>query len=357
MFVYIGTYSRGGSKGIYVYRMDTVTGTLTFTGQTAQTDNPSYLALDPRGRHLYAVNEVGTLGGKPGGGVSAFAVNPETGGLTFLNQQLTHGSAPCHVSVDATDRLITVANYGGGSIAALPIQEDGSLGEATTVIQHEGSSVNPQRQKEPHAHSCTIDASNRFALAADLGLDKVFVYRVSPADGKLTPNDFPFVKVHPGAGPRHLAFHPSNRYAYVINELDATVTAFTYDMAKGLLQEMQSLSTLPADFNGPKSGAAIHVAPSGRFLYASNRGHDSLAVFSIDPATGRLTAIGHQPAQGRTPRDFALDPSGRFMLVANQDSSNVVAFRVDADTGQLSPTGQVLEIPFPVCVKFLQLGQ
>lgn len=353
MLVYIGTYSRGGSKGIYVYRMDTETGELTFTGQTAETSNPSYLALHPNGRFLYAANEVDKVGDKPGGGVSAFALNPETGALTFLNRQASQGASPCHVSIDATGHLLTVANYSSGNVAALPIQEDGSLGAATSFQQHEGSSVNPSRQKEPHAHSCTIAAGNRFAFAADLGTDKIYSYRLNIANGQLTPNNPPFVSVHPGAGPRHFAFHPSNRYGYVMNEIDSTVTAFDYDADKGILRELQSLSSLPLDYKGDSTGADIHIAPSGRFLYTSNRGHDSIAIFSIDAATGRLTPVGHEPTQGHTPRNFALDPTGAFLVAANQDSSNLVVFRVDAATGKLTPTGQTVTVPFPVCVKFL----
>ncbi|MDQ3815148.1 MAG: lactonase family protein [Armatimonadota bacterium] len=352
MFVYIGTYSKGGSKGIYVYRMDATTGELTFTGQTAETQNPSFVVVHPTGRYLYAVSEVGKTNGKPGGAVSAFVIDPETGGLTLLNQQASQGTSPCHLSVDATGQLLTVANYSSGTVAALPVQEDGKLGEATSVKQHEGSSVNPQRQKEPHAHSCTIDAANRFAFAADLGVDKVFIYRVDPEKGELTPNDVPFVQVHPGAGPRHFDFHPSNRYGYVINEIDSTITAFDYNAEKGTLSEIQSISTLPADFSGKNSCADIHVHPSGKFLYGSNRGHDSIAIFSIDEATGRLTLVGHESTQGRTPRNFGLDPTGKFLVAANQDTNNIVAFRIDQETGRLTPTGQTIEVPAPVCVKF-----
>jgi len=349
MFVYIGTYSKGGSKGIYVYRLDGKTGQLTDTGQTAEAQNPSFVELHPNGRFLYAVSE----GGKSGA-VSAFAINAETGGLTFLNQQSSHGTSPCHLSVDATGKLLTVANYSSGTVAALPVQDDGKLGEATSVKKHEGSSVNPQRQKEPHAHSCTIDAANRFAFAADLGLDKILVYRLDVEKGELTPNEVPFAAVHPGAGPRHFAFHPSNRYGYVINEIDSTITAFTYDAEEGALNEIHSLSTLPADYSGKNSCADIHIDPAGKFLYGSNRGHDSIVIYSIDEATGRLTLVGHESTQGRTPRNFGLDPTGSFLLAANQDTNNVVVFRVDQKTGRLTPTGQSIEVPSPVCVKFLQ---
>jgi 6-phosphogluconolactonase len=333
--------------------MNPATGELTFTGQTADLQNPSYVTLHPSGRYLYAVSEVDKSGDQQGGTVSAFKIDPDTGGLTLINQQLSHGSAPCHVSVDATGHLLTVANYSSGTVAALPVRDNGSLGEATSVEQHVGSSVNPQRQKEPHAHSCTIDAANKFAFAADLGLDKVYVYKLDVLAGKLIPNEVPFVRTHPGAGPRHFAFHPNNRYGYVINEIDSTITSFTYDADKGALNEIQSISTLPADFKGASSCADIHIAPSGKFLYGSNRGHDSIAIFAIDEATGKLTLVAHQSTLGKTPRNFALDPSGKFLVAANQDTSNAVVFNVDQQTGRLTPSGHEIQVPFPVCVKFL----
>ncbi|MDF2441411.1 MAG: 6-phosphogluconolactonase [Abditibacteriota bacterium] len=352
MFVYIGTYSKGGSKGIYVYRLDSTSGRLSDTGQTADAKNPSFVAVHPSGRYLYSVSEVGDVDGKPGGGVSSYAIDAQTGGLTLLNQQSSRGSGPCHVAVDATGRLLTVANYGGGSIASLPIKADGSLDEAASFFQHTGSSVNPQRQKEPHAHSVTMDPANRFAFACDLGLDKILIHRLDAPKGQLIPNDVPFATVHPGAGPRHFAFHPSSRFGYVINELDSTVSAMSYDAERGELREIQSISTLPAGFTGNSSCADIQIAPSGRFLYGSNRGHDSIVIYLIDETTGRLTLVGHQPTQGRTPRNFAIDPSGHFLLAANQDSNNIVVFRIDTETGGLTPTGQTIEVPAPVCVKF-----
>lgn len=352
MIVYIGTYSKGGSKGIYVYELDATSGGLRDTGQTAEAKNPSFVTLHPSGRYLYAVSEVGDVRGKPGGGISAFAIDEKSGGLTLLNQQSSKGGGPCHLAVDASGRLLTVANYGGGSIASLPIGEDGRLGEAASFFQHTGSGANPQRQKAPHAHSVTMDAGNRFAFACDLGLDKIFIHRLDGAKGQLIPNDVPFASVHPGAGPRHFAFHPSNRFGYVINELDSTITAFAYDSQRGELKEIQSLSTLPEGFNGKNSTADIHVHPYGKYLYGSNRGHDSIAIYSIDDATGRLTLVGHQSTQGRTPRNFAIDPTGAFLLAANQESNTIVIFRIDAKTGGLTPTGQTVDVPAPVCVKF-----
>jgi 6-phosphogluconolactonase len=246
-----------------------------------------------------------------------------------------------------------VANYGGGSVACLPIGEDGRLGDATAFIQHKGSSVNPQRQREPHAHSINLDAANRFAFVADLGLDKVLVYRFDPSAGTLEPNDPPAAVIASGSGPRHFAFHPSGRFAYVINELNSTVTAFAYDAERGTLQTLQTVTTLPEGFDGKSFPAEVQVHPSGKFLYGSNRGHDSIACFAIDAATGRLTPIGHEPTQGKNPRNFGIDPTGAYLLAANQDGDNVVAFRIDPATGKLSPTGQSIRVPMPVCVKFM----
>ena len=348
--VYIGTYSKANSKGIYVYELDS-SGQLRDTGQTAQAQNPSYLALHPSGQFLYAVSEVAHSDGEPGGGVSAFAIDASTGGLSFLSQQSSRGEGPCHVAVDPGGHVVTVANYGGGNIASLPIQADGRLGPATAFFQHQGSSVNAQRQSEPHAHSVAIDAQGRFALACDLGLDKILVYAVDGSRARLAPQVLA-ASARPGAGPRHFAFHPSNRFGYSINELDSTVSAFAYQPERGELSEIQTLSALPEDFAGSSSGAAIHISPDGQFLYASNRGHDSLAMFSINASTGLLSLLGHEPTQGQTPRGFAINPTGAFLLAANQDSDSIVVFRIDQQTGRLAPTGQSVQVPSPVCVKF-----
>ena len=353
MLVYVGTYTGSGSKGIYVCRMDTATGSLTPTGDVAETKNPSFLAIHPNGRSLYAVSEIADYGRKPTGGVSAFAIDRRTGGLTPLNQRASHGRGPCHVSVDATGKSVLVANYGSGSLAVLPIAGDGRLEEASDTVQHEGGSVNASRQKGPHAHSITLDPANRFAFAADLGIDKVMIYRLDASRGKLTPGDPPWAKVAPGAGPRHFAFHPSAKYAYVINELDSTMTAFAYNASTGALTEIETLSTLPADWQGKNSCADVHVHPNGKFLYGSNRGHDSIAIYAIDPATGRITPRGHTSTRGKAPRNFNIDPTGTFLLAANQDTDNIVTFRIDAQSGSLSFTGQELELPKPVCIRFL----
>lgn len=353
---YIGTYTRGKSEGIYVYRLDPSTGALTLSSKTADVKDPSFLAIHPQKRYLYSVNELGVVDGKPAGGVSAFAIDPKTGALTLLNQQPSHGAAPCHLSVDATGKWVIVANYTSGSASIFPIQADGRLGEASDVVQHQGSSVNPRRQTGPHAHSVTIDPANRYAFVADLGLDKVMIYRLNLSQGKLIPGEQPWVRTHPGAGPRHFAFHPNARCAYVINELDSTMTAFIYDASQGRLTEIQHLSTLPEGFSGTTHCADVHVHPSGKFVYGSNRGHDSIAIFAIDQATGKLTPIGHELTQGKIPRNFGLDPTGTFLLAANQDSDTVVTFRIDQGTGKLTATGHVAEAPTPVCVKFLQMS-
>jgi 6-phosphogluconolactonase len=259
--------------------------------------------------------------------------------------------------VDKEGKNVLVANYGGGSVAALPIQADGRLREASSFIQHKGSSVNPKRQEGPHAHSINLDTANRFACAADLGLDQVLVYQFDATKGTLTPHTPPFAAVAPGAGPRHFAFHPSGRYAYVINEMNSTVTAFTYDAQQGTLKELHTLSTLPAGFKGNNSTAEVQVHPSGKFLYGSNRGHDSIAIFTIDQDTGRLTAAGHELTQGRTPRNFGIDPTGSYLLAANQATDTIVVFRIDPQTGNLKATGQTVSMPTPVCVKFVPIGR
>ena len=291
--------------------------------------------------------------GKPGGGVSAFFIAPETGALTLLNQRPSHGTSPCHVSVDNTGKFVLVANYGSGSVSVYPIQDNGQLGEATDFIQHEASDIEPERRKAPHAHSIIPDPANRHAVAPDLGLDRIMIYRLDLVLGKLKPNEEPWVQIKAGAGPRHFVFHPSRRYAYVINELDNTVIAFTYDEAHGILREMQTVTTLPEDFAGTSYCADVHITPSGKFLYGSNRGHDSIVIFAIHEGTGELTYVGHEPTQGKNPRNFAIDPTGTFLLAANQDTDTIVTFRLDRQTGELVSTGHVTEVPTPVCVKIM----
>jgi len=350
-FVYLGTYTSGQStsKGIYVARFDTATGALSAPELAAEARNPSFLALHPNGRFLYAVGE---LGGAQGGALSAYAIEAGTGRLKPINQVSSRGSSPCHLAVDKTGRYVIVVNYGSGSVAAYALKEDGSLGESTAFIQHAGSSVNPKRQQGPHAHSVNISPDNRFAVVADLGLDQVLVYRFDASKGSLEANQPPYAKVAPGSGPRHFAFHPTGRYAYVINELASTVTAFRWDARQGALTEIQTISTLPAEFKGENYTAEVVVHPNGRFLYGSNRGHDSIAVFAIDKQ-GKLALVEVAPSGGQMPRNFALAPGGQWLLAANQRSNNVVVFRVDAGTGRLKPSGTEIKVGAPVCVRFL----
>ena len=349
--VYAGTYTKGASNGIYAYRFQTTTGKLTLLG-TTDSVNPSFLIDDASHRFLYAVNEDNN-GSQPGNAVSAFSMNTKTGKLTLLNQVPSRGEWPCHLALDKTGRWLAVANYGSGSMALMPIRPDGRLGEATVVEQHEGHSVNAERQQGPHAHEVVFSPDNRFLLLADLGLDQIFVYQFDAAKGTIAPAEQLFAKVPPGAGVRHLAFHPNGKVIYAINEIGSTVTAFRYDAAKGALTDFQSISTLPQGFKGSSTSAEVAVNAAGTILYGSNRGHDSIAVFSIDPERFTLTAMDHAPTLGKTPRHFALDPTGGYLLAANQDSNNIVVFRVHPTTGQLVPAGVISDSPMPVCILFV----
>ena len=351
--VYIGTYTKENSKGIYAYRFHPGDGKLTSLGLAAEITNPSFLAIHPNGRFVYSVSEVDTTNGQQAGSVSAFRIEPQSGKLTLLNTVSSKGTGPCHVLVDRTGKNLLVANYGSGSVASLPVKSDGSLSEASAFIQHKGSSVDRQRQQGPHAHSVNLSADNRFVIVTDLGLDQALVYRFDAAKGSLTPNDPPFAKLNPGAGPRHFAFHPKGAYAYVINEIQSTVTAFHYDSKRGAFHELQTVSTLPQDSKSRNSTAELVVDRSGRFLYGSNRGDDSIAVFAIDAAKGTLAPVDHIPTQGKTPRNFAIDPTGAYLFAANQGSGNIVLFRIDQTSGRLTPAGQTLEVPLPVCVVFV----
>ncbi len=353
-WVYIGTYTGGKSQGIYVSRLNPTTGALTPVEVAAEIKNPSFLAIHPNQKFVYAVSEVSDSGGKPTGGVSAFAVDSATGKLKLLNQQSSQGAGPCHLVIDRAGKNALVANYGGGSCAVLPIGDDGRLAEATAAIQHKGKSVDAGRQEGPHAHSINLDPSNRFAFVADLGLDQILIYRFDATKGSLTANDPPFAPVAGGSGPRHFAIHPSGKSAYVINEMANTVTVFALDATRGSLQELQTITTLPPDFKGKSFTAEVVVHPSGKFVYGSNRGHDSLAIFAVDQSTGKLTSRGNQSTGGKTPRNFAIDPTGKWLLAENQDSGTIVVFRVDEETGALTQMGQALEVPMPVCVRFRQ---
>lgn len=347
---YLGTYTRGDSKGIYRAQLDPETGKLHSPELAAELESPSFLALHPTKPVVYAVSEIANFGGEKAGAVSALERDKASGDLTLLSQQTTKGAHPCHVSVTPCGKFVMVANYTGGSVACYPVEEDGSLGPMSGFVQHEGSSVN-RRQKSPHAHSINPDPAGRFLYAADLGADRIFIYRL--VSGKLVPNQPAFASLAPGSGPRHFTFHPNGRFAYVINELLSTVTAFRHNVETGALTEIQTIGTLPAGFDGENTTAEVRVHPSGKFLYGSNRGHDSIACFRIDEATGKLTALGHTPSGGESPRNFAPDPSGRFLLAAHQKTDNVVAFRIDQESGLLEPTGSELTVGTPVCVVFL----
>ncbi len=359
--VYVGTYTEEGStsKGIYAYRFDPNTAELTALGLAGETTNPSFLAVDPNHRFLYAVNEVGNYKGEKSGAVSAFAIDRTTGKLTLLNQVASKGADPCYIIVDKTGKYVLVANYTGGSVAVFPVLEDGRLGEASSFIQHTGHGSDPERQEGPHAHSIDLSPDNRFAIVDDLGLDETLVYRFDSAKGSLTLNDpqlyTTLAKADPGAGPRHFAFHPNGKFAYVLNEMGSTVSVFSYDSSGGVLRRLQTISSVPQDFSGHKEAAEIQVHPSGKFLYASNRGHDSIAVFAIDPDKGTLTLIEYASTKGQTPRSFEITPGGSLLFAANEKSNNIVVFHIDDKTGRLTPTGKVLDVAEPVCVKFVPI--
>lgn len=350
LWVLVGTYTRGNDGGIHVLKFDPETAKLTKHG-VASIDNPSFVAVHPSGKFVYSVAEVATFDGKRGGAVAAFSFDAKSGTLTKLNHSSTIGAGPCHLVVDQSGRYVLAANYGGGSVVVLPIDKAGKVGRATSFVQHIGSSVNERRQKAPHAHSINLDPTNQFAVAADLGVDKVFVYRLNGRNGTLTDAPAAFGQVAPGSGPRHFAFHPSGRFGYVINELALTVTAFAFDSTTGELAEIQTISTLPPGTEKQGSTAEVRVHPSGKFLYGSNRGHDSIVVYSIDQSTGELTYVENEPTQGSTPRNFFVEPSGRFLFAENQQSGTIVVLKIDQQTGALSPTGNSIEVPSPVCIR------
>lgn len=363
-FVYIGTYTEEGSasKGIYAYRFDPATAQLTAIGLAAETINPSFLAVHPNQRFVYAVNEVTDFKGEKSGAVSAFVIDRATGKLTLLNQVASKGGGPCYITVDKSGKYVLVANYDGGSVAVFPILADGHLGEASSFVQHSGHGTDPQRQEGPHAHSIDTSPDNRFAIVDDLGLDQTLAYRFDSTKGSLTndasnetSNDAKIAKAAPGAGPRHFAFHPNGNFGYLINEMQSSVTAFAYDAADGVLHPLQTISILPKDFAKDNTAAEIEVHPSGKFLYGSNRGHDSLAVFAIDEHKGTLTLVEYVPTKGASPRSFEIAPGGSLLFAANEKSDNIVLFRINTQTGRLTPTGKVLEISQPVCVKFVAI--
>src|ERR1700730_1397415 len=330
--VYVGTYTGPSSKGIYAYGFDAATGQATSLGLAAEGGNPSFLAIDPRRRFLYAANDISNYQGQKSGGVSAFAIDAKSGKLTFLNEISSRGAGPCYVSLDKTGRYVLVANYDTGSLAVFPLLKDGRLGEASSVVQHSGHGADPKRQEGPHPHEIELSRDNRFGIVSDLGLDELLVYRFNAAKGTLAASNPPFAKVDPGAGPRHFAFHPSGKFLYVINEMASTVTGFSYNAGNGRLHQLATVSTLPSGFKGNNDTAEVEVRPDGKFLYGSNRGHDSITVFAIDPATGVHRFVESISSGGKKPRNFEIDPSGAYLLAANQVSNNVVVFQIDQET-------------------------
>ena len=353
--VYVGTYTGPKSQGIYRLDFDSATGKLTPRGLAARTPSPSFLAIHPSQKFLYAANEIGQFQGKKTGSVSAFTIDPVSGNLSALNVQPSGGADPCYVQVDPTGKNLLVANYSGGSVEVVPIHSDGSLGDPSTVIQHRGSSVNKSRQSEPHAHSIDLDASGRFVVAADLGLDKLLLYRLDPTKGLLTPSSTPHVELAPGSGPRHFAFHPDGKHAFSISELSSTIEVYDVDSTSGRLVGTQTISTLPPGAKSGNSTAEILVHPGGKFVYGSNRGDDSLAIYQIEPNSGKLTLTGHQPTGGKTPRSFGIDPTGQYLIAANQNSDSLIVFKIDLGTGMLKQIGEPVMVPSPVCVKFLPM--
>lgn len=355
--VYIGTYTRGQSKGIYVSRFRPATGALSEPEVAAETDNPSFVAADPSGRFLYATNESGE-----NGSVSAFAIDRATGKLGLLNRVSSGGNGPCHLVVDQTGRNLLVANFASGSIALFRLREDGSLGERTAFVQHSGSSVNPNWQKGPHAHSVGFSPGNRFALVTDLGLDKVLVYRFDAAAGSLDPKPASLAQVPPGSGPRHFAFHPDGKFVYVLNQLTGTLVGFAWDESCGALDPIQNIGSMPKEFTGINNSSEVTVAQNGKFLYSSNRGPDTIAVFSVDRAKGTLALLQQEPTRGISPRHFAIDPSGAYLFVANQYTDQLIVFAIEAQTGRiallvrggLQQTSKILRIAAPVCVTFVR---
>jgi 6-phosphogluconolactonase len=352
-FFYAGTYTNEDSKGIYLYKMNSETGKLTFVDVTENISNPSFLSIDKSNNFLYAVNEVADFDSGKNGSVSAFKVDAKTKQLKFINKVSSGGAHPCYVTIDSEGKFIFAANYSGGNICVLPINKDGSLSIASDIANHSGSSVNKKRQNAPHAHSVYVDPYNKYIYAVDLGIDKINIYKFDSDNGRLLSNEPAFFKADPGSGPRHMAFHPTNKFAYVINELDNKIIALKITPENGGLNKIESYPTLPSDFIGTSYCADIHIHPNGKFLYGSNRGHNSIVIFKINEKSGKLTTVGHKSTMGDWPRNFTIDPSGKFLLVANQKSNNIVVFRIDCQSGMLEGTKSAAEISSPVCLKFL----
>jgi 6-phosphogluconolactonase len=351
--VFISAFSSGDKAGIHAFRFNSETGALQPLHRTTDIQNPFFLAVSPDQRFLYAINAE-KFGGAEDEFVAAYALEGRSGQLRRLNQQSARGTASCYLDVDATGKTVVVANYASGSVASLPVQKDGALGEAVSLMQHAGSGADPVRQKGPNAHSIVVSPDNRFALSADLGIDKILVYQLHAATAELTPNEAqPFAKMQPGSGPRHLTFHPNGRHVYVINELANTVTCFDYGAASGTLTERQTISTLPSGFVGKSFTADLKITPDGMFLYGTNRGHDSIASYRI-AEDGRLTLISIDPSLGKGPQNLLITPDGRWLLCANMPGNSVAVFRIDATSGKITATGTPVEMPMPSCIRWLK---
>ncbi len=353
--VYFGTATTKAGEGIYQSILDMATGQLSEPRLAGEAIRPGFLEIHPKGTHLYAAGEHAGFKGKSKGALIAFSIDKLTGNLTPLNSQSTKGEGPCHIFIDYEGRNILVSNYRAGSCAVVPIASDGTLKPASSFHQHIGSSIHPKRQATPHAHSINLDPEGKYAMVADLGLDQILIYKYDSKSGTLTPNDPAFVRVKPGGGPRHLVFHPSSKFVYECNEMSSTVTAFQYDSNKGIMSEIQMISTVPKEFEGNNSTAEIRIAPDGEYLYVSNRGHNSIAIFKIDQSNGKLTALGNESTRGDTPRNFNIEPTGTYLVVANQNSNNITVFKIDKKSGLLKFTGSDIEVPKPRCVRFYGL--
>ncbi len=354
--VYVGTYTDDRTEGLHILHLDPSSGELEAVSKVPDVHNPFFLATGSGDRYLYAACVINEFNGQPGGSIKTFSIAPQTGDLVLRSEQHTKGTVPCYLSIDRTDQCLLAANYGSGSVAAFRINKNGRLDPEVQVVQHKGCSVNSERQEGPHPHSIVLSPDHRYALAADLGIDKVMIYRLDASSARLEPNEQPSVSTRPGAGPRHIAFHPDGNKAYLLNELDSTLVVYNYNAKSGTLAERQTLSALPDDYDGENHCADLQVHLSGRFLYGSNRGHDSIAIMSIDASTGELTPVSHQPSGGAWPWNLEIDPTGCFLLSANQRGNTVTAFRIDADTGALHPVGSPVEVPGAVCVKALALS-
>lgn len=354
--VFVGTYTKSNSEGIYTYRMDNSTGKLTQIAVVGGIVDPSFVVLHPSGNYLYSTSEIDDFGGENVGAAAAYVINRDTGELTLLSQQTTGGTWPCHITIDATGRWVITANYLSGSAAVFPVEADGSIGEAVCVVQHEGGSeVVIERQEGPHAHSANVDLANKHVLVADLGMDKVMVYELDAETGCLDPAATLSVESAPGAGPRHIDFHPGGKWVCVLNEIDLTLSSYAYDSDTGGMTHVHTESTFQGETCDQPSTSDVHFSPDGKFVYSSNRGHHSLAIFAFDESTGKLTFIEHENTRGETPRGFNIHPDGEIVLVGNEGTDTIVEFRRDAETGKLTATGQVIDVPMPVCIKFLPL--